>query len=59
MSNRASYEKEIFNAIDILRSYGFNDQQALIDILCRVTRTKKLWQSLRQIPTPCIALCRK
>ena len=41
MSNRASYDKEIFNAIDILRSYGFNDQQALIDILCRVTRTKK------------------
>ena len=41
MSNRASYDKEIFNAIDILRSYGFIDQQALIDILCRVTRTKK------------------
>ena len=41
MSNRASYDKEIFNAIDILRSYGFNDQQALIDILCRVMRTKK------------------
>lgn len=41
MSNRISYDKEIFNAIDILRSYGFNDQQALIDILCRVMRTKK------------------
>ena len=41
MSNRASYDKDIFNAIDILRSYGFNGQQELIDVLCRVTRTKK------------------
>lgn len=41
MSNRASYDKDIFDAIDILRGYGFNDQQSLIDILCRVMRTKK------------------
>ena len=41
MGNCVSYDKDIFNAIKILRSYGFNDQQALIDILCRVTRTKK------------------
>jgi hypothetical protein len=41
MSNRASYDKDIFNAIDILRSYGFNGQQELIDVLCRITRTKK------------------
>ncbi len=42
MSNRVSYNKDIFNAIDILRSYGFSDQQALLDTLCRVTRTKKV-----------------
>lgn len=41
MSNHASYDKEVIGAIGILRSYGFNDQQALIDILCRVIRTKK------------------
>lgn len=41
MSNRASYVQDVFHAIDILRSCGFNDQQGLIDILCRVTRTKK------------------
>lgn len=33
MSNRASYDKDIFNAIGILRSYGFNGQQELIDVL--------------------------
>lgn len=41
MNNRTLYNKEISNIINILRSYGFNDQQALIDILCRVMRTKK------------------
>lgn len=41
MSDRTSYDKDIFNAIDILRSYGFNDQQSLIDVLYRVMKTKK------------------
>ena len=55
MSNRASYDKDIFNAIDILRSYGFNGQQELIDVLCRVTKTKKALASTEAD----ITLCRK
>lgn len=41
MSNRALYNKDIASVIDILRSYGFNDQQSLIDILYRVVRTRE------------------
>ncbi len=45
MNSRASCDKEIYNAIDILRSYGFDNQQALIDIMCRVIRTKNALSS--------------
>ena len=45
MNSRASCDKEIYNAIDILRNYGFDNQQALIDIMCRVIRTKNALSS--------------
>ncbi len=60
MSNRASYDKDIFNAIDILRSYGFNGQQGLDRRSVQSHKDQESpGQLQKQIPTLCITLCRK
>ena len=41
MGNHALCEKDIVHALELLRSYGFDDQQSVIEILRRVMKTKE------------------
>lgn len=41
MSNGSKSDTALFNAANIIRSYGFEDQSSMIDLLFRVVMTKK------------------
>ena len=41
MSKSSMSDKALFNAANVIRSYGFLDQSSMIDLLYRVVMTKK------------------
>ena len=41
MSKSPMSDKALFNAANVIRSYGFSDQSSMIDLLYRVVMTKK------------------
>lgn len=43
MSMHSMSDNIIFNAADIIRSYGFGNQSSMIDLLYRVVMTKKAY----------------
>ena len=45
MSKSSMNDEALFNAANIIRSYGFSDQSSMIDILYRVVMTKKALSS--------------
>ena len=46
MISRTFYDKEILKAFNTLEHYGLNAQEEMIDILCRINRTKKACANL-------------
>ncbi|MCC8049310.1 MAG: restriction endonuclease subunit S [Clostridiales bacterium] len=41
MSRNVIIDKDLRNAVDVMRSYGFGDQSSMIDLLYRVVKTKQ------------------
>ena len=45
MSKSSMSDKALFNAANVIRSYGLGDQSSMIDLLYRVVLTKKVLSS--------------